>query len=1236
MKMNKNLSRAFAIMISFIMVVSTLNISAYADDELVTQGVNKGITIEMTAVDAQGQAAGPNGTAETISMGESGYFRLKAENASVEQQTVNVRIKLPEVLFNQDEYYLKDFNKDSTTLSTSDNIQIELVKEGEEHYLQFAFSEGSIVQHSFPVAFTNGVTESGKRVEINASDIEVVTESSTTPVEKSGGTLVFAAGFDWENVSLSSAPNEVSVSKGALKEDISYTISNTSKNRDHSGAIFTKEYTVAETITLPEYVDFPEGTEVSVIKNADGSNSIKVGDTIVAVISGKGTFSILDDEEKKPTIDGKTLKFTIKCENSVDSEGEYREVTNPEYKVTLKNLKTAESGTIRDYYKNGGAQLKITNDTVFTATPFFGEPVTSTANAETIISDPAEAWSVRKESNHPYIAPNETIQYRITITNESEFDLVKKGFTINDELSEYLRYTSGSAVISGYDENGNAFTEKISDEAFSNGKLDYSKEMLIPKGGKIVLTFDAIVSSTSSKGNGGLRDGYIIKNAAVVSADGISRSSNETEDKYTSGTPQRTIKKEAKMVDDKAVINGNFVLYTITLGNNSALSLPFTLTDILPQYIDADTITDVQIKYTKNGKIGKAESIGWKLSSDKTQIVFNTITLSKNANNKGWQAIITFKAKITGLNDSVSGTQIINKALVPEFSGSIAGRYTTMPAISDTAILTSEERGPKLSIQKTVGGSPSAVDSDKKIYSIPYKINAKNLGTDDPITQEDITAGKTTIVDIMQGGLMPEISPGETGTIQGQYVSGTLSKSIPGEYERVTTEDGKTNYIIKWKIDEIYYEKDGDLYQEGTISYNGYIDTTTTKFSDALNVAGLQGGRLSSTKYPTLKPTISKRIYSINGKRTSGNAEKSCEVRSGDKIVYEIKAANKGSYDAVKCVITDQLPGCIQINGSTYYNEDNVKISLFRDGKNEDSIGDFTFGYADGTLIWRNVTIGANSELTIRVEIQYPKGTDFSKYFLKTGETEIIKNNTVTLNYDEQECGKASVEHQMKRTVLNIQKSVNTNKVLQTGESAIFTLSDFGTQAGVYNYRVLDLLDDIARLGDLSELNTGAFEGISKYILTLTYDKREIQKKLFSSLQDIAETHDIMGFFAEANGCILELLDKLDFESEYNIVYEEDFNFTDFLKNYSVHICEPEGSFTERAIEYMINLKKLLDKNVFIFVNCDAYISENDYFHLEKCAQHYGIYILFLRNQQIPFQENINECIIDKDLCEIH
>ena len=134
MKMNKNLSRAFAIMISFIMVVSTLNISAYADDELVTQGVNKGITIEMTAVDARGQAAKPNGTAETISMGESGYFRLKAENASVEQQTVNVRIKLPEVLFVEEEggketRYLTDF-KDSTTLSTSDNIQIELVKKG--------------------------------------------------------------------------------------------------------------------------------------------------------------------------------------------------------------------------------------------------------------------------------------------------------------------------------------------------------------------------------------------------------------------------------------------------------------------------------------------------------------------------------------------------------------------------------------------------------------------------------------------------------------------------------------------------------------------------------------------------------------------------------------------------------------------------------------------------------------------------------------------------------------------------------------------------------------------------------------------------------------------------------------------------------------------------------------------------------------------------------------------------
>lgn len=152
----------------------------------------------------------------------------------------------------------------------------------------------------------------------------------------------------------------------------------------------------------------------------------------------------------------------------------------------------------------------------------------------------------------------------------------------------------------------------------------------------------------------------------------------------------------------------------------------------------------------------------------------------------------------------------------------------------------------------------------------------------------------------------------------------------------------------------------------------------------------------------------------------------------------------------------------------------------------------------------------------------------------------------------------------------------------------------------------------------------------------LTYDKREIQKKLFLSLQSISEMQDLMGAFAEVNGKLLELLDKLDFASEYDIAYEEDFDFSAVLKNYSVHIREPEGRFADKAIQYIVNMKKLLNKNVFIFVNCEAYISEGDYAHFAKCAQHYELYILFLNSRQVSCPDRVNECIIDRDLCEIH
>ena len=117
---------------------------------------------------------------------------------------------------------------------------------------------------------------------------------------------------------------------------------------------------------------------------------------------------------------------------------------------------------------------------------------------------------------------------------------------------------------------------------------------------------------------------------------------------------------------------------------------------------------------------------------------------------------------------------------------------------------------------------------------------------------------------------------------------------------------------------------------------------------------------------------------------------------------------------------------------------------------------------------------------------------------------------------------------------------------------------------------------------------------------------------------------------------MLELLSALHYQSEYQLDYAADFTLSEILKNYSVRLAEPVGNFAEKAIDYMTNIQKMLCKDVFIFVNCEAYLATEDYAHIAKFAVYYDIYILFLQNRQIYLNQECNEYIIDLDLCEIH
>lgn len=154
--------------------------------------------------------------------------------------------------------------------------------------------------------------------------------------------------------------------------------------------------------------------------------------------------------------------------------------------------------------------------------------------------------------------------------------------------------------------------------------------------------------------------------------------------------------------------------------------------------------------------------------------------------------------------------------------------------------------------------------------------------------------------------------------------------------------------------------------------------------------------------------------------------------------------------------------------------------------------------------------------------------------------------------------------------------------------------------------------------------------------LDIQYTDKRLQKNLLRILSEDIETGDIIIRLSELYSDISSLLGELQLKSEYNIDFQNDFIVTEILKNFSVSLEAPDGSFVEKFIDYGANMHKLVGKNIFILANCDAFIGEEGYKHIEKWAKYEGVSVIFLRNRQLDLPIEQNEYIIDIDFCEIH
>lgn len=144
-----------------------------------------------------------------------------------------------------------------------------------------------------------------------------------------------------------------------------------------------------------------------------------------------------------------------------------------------------------------------------------------------------------------------------------------------------------------------------------------------------------------------------------------------------------------------------------------------------------------------------------------------------------------------------------------------------------------------------------------------------------------------------------------------------------------------------------------------------------------------------------------------------------------------------------------------------------------------------------------------------------------------------------------------------------------------------------------------------------------------------------IKKKLLLSISSDLELNECEEEVLKIYSNIEEILVRAASRTDFHIDYDIPSSLYDLLGRLNIRINIDRTSFLEALEQYIKVLHRLLEKRVFIIVNCCGYIDENDNKLLHKFARYEGVIILFIDCAQPQIEDWKNVIIIDKDLCEL-
>lgn len=175
----------------------------------------------------------------------------------------------------------------------------------------------------------------------------------------------------------------------------------------------------------------------------------------------------------------------------------------------------------------------------------------------------------------------------------------------------------------------------------------------------------------------------------------------------------------------------------------------------------------------------------------------------------------------------------------------------------------------------------------------------------------------------------------------------------------------------------------------------------------------------------------------------------------------------------------------------------------------------------------------------------------------------------------------------------------------------------------------IEIIEDLKRV-DVSRTTEIIFD-----LFSMKANNENIIKKLYAEIEYELNSEDMYSKKIEIESMLTNIIDDLIYRSRFSLKSSE-INYQNLFKAMSLEFDYDKASILESLIEYMRNASKLLNKKLFIIVNLDSFLNEDELIELSKFLKYNQIKVLALQNKiirEVMSCENLR--IIDKDLCEI-